>query len=107
MTDVESELALGNRIIDEAAMEAGRDPRDIRRIFDYHGSFGPARRGFLQGPPKQWVEDLLPLVREHGVSTFILVGDNRQMIEVWGHEVAPALREAVARERQGAYVLRS
>ena len=76
MTAVAWELALGNRIIDEAATEAGRYPRDIRRIFDCHGSFGQARQGFLQGPPTQWVEELLPLVIELGVSTFILVGDD-------------------------------
>jgi alkanesulfonate monooxygenase SsuD/methylene tetrahydromethanopterin reductase-like flavin-dependent oxidoreductase (luciferase family) len=80
MTDVEEKLALDNRIIDEAATEAGRDPRDVRRIFDYHGSFGHARRGFLQDPPAQWVEMLLPLVIEHGVSTFILVEDDPRAI---------------------------
>lgn len=102
MTDVEGELALGNRIIDEAATEAGRDPRDVTRIFDYHGSFGQARRGFLQDPPEQWVEVLLPLVIEHGVSTFILVGDDPRAIQRFGGEVTPALRKAVARERQAA-----
>ena len=66
MTDVEGNLALGNRIIDEAATEAGRDPSGVRRIFDYHGSYSHARRGFLQDPPAQWVEMLLPLVIEHG-----------------------------------------
>jgi alkanesulfonate monooxygenase SsuD/methylene tetrahydromethanopterin reductase-like flavin-dependent oxidoreductase (luciferase family) len=35
LTDVAGELAHGNRIIDEAATEAGRDPRDIRRLFDF------------------------------------------------------------------------
>jgi hypothetical protein len=102
MTDVEGELALGNRIIDEASTEAGRDPRDVRRIFDYHGSFGQARRGFLQDPPAQWVEVLLPLVNEHGVSTFILAGDDPCAIQQFGGEVTPALRKAVARERQSA-----
>jgi hypothetical protein len=102
MTAVEGELALGNRIIDEAATEAGRDPRYVRHIFDYHGSFGQARRGFLQDPPAQWVEVLLPLVIEHGVSTFILVGDDTRAIQRFGGEVAPAIREAVARERQAA-----
>jgi Luciferase-like monooxygenase len=66
MTDVGGKLALGNRIIDEAATEAGRDPRDVRRIFDHHGSFGQARCGFLQDPPAQWVEMLLLSVIEHG-----------------------------------------
>ena len=102
MSDVERELALGNQIIDEAAAKAGRDPRQVRRIFDYHGKFGTARHGFLQGPPRQWVEELLPLVINHGVSTFILVGDDPRAIEVFGGEVAPALRESVAHERQTA-----
>src|SRR6266516_6137142 len=48
MTYVEGELAAGNRIIDEAATVAGRDPRQGRRIFDFTGAFGPASRGYLQ-----------------------------------------------------------
>jgi hypothetical protein len=66
---------------DEAATEARRYPRDIRRIFDYHSRFSQARRGFLQGPPTQWVEELLPLVIELVASTFILVGDDPRAIQ--------------------------
>ena len=99
MNDVEGELEEGNRIIDEATMEARRDPRQVRRLFDYAGTFRPSRRGFLQSPPRQWVEELLPLAIEHGVSVFILVGNDPRTIERWGGEVTPALREAVARER--------
>jgi len=51
MTDVEGELAAGNRIIDEAATVAGRDPRQVRRIFDFTGAFSPASRGYLQERP--------------------------------------------------------
>jgi energy-converting hydrogenase A subunit M len=102
MTDVVGKLALGNRIIDEAATEAGRDPRDVRRIFDCHGSVGQARRGFLQDLPAQRVEMLLQLVIEHGVRTFILAGDDPRAIQRFGGEVTPALCEAVARERQAA-----
>jgi hypothetical protein len=87
MTDVEGELALGNRIIDEAATEAGDDLRDVRHIFDYHGSVGQARRGFLQDPPTQWVEMLLPLMIEHGVRTFILVGDDPRANQRFDGEV--------------------
>ena len=99
MTDVPGELADGNRAIDEAAAGAGRDPRQIRRLFDFSGTFGPAGRGFTSGPPQQWVQQLLPLAIEHGVSVFILVGEDPRAIGQWGAEVAPALREAVARER--------
>jgi alkanesulfonate monooxygenase SsuD/methylene tetrahydromethanopterin reductase-like flavin-dependent oxidoreductase (luciferase family) len=99
LTDVPGELARGNRVIDEAAAKAGRDPRQIRRIFDFAGTFSTADRGFAYGSPRQWAEQLLPLAIEHGVSVFILPGDDPDAIERFGHEVAPALREAVASER--------
>jgi alkanesulfonate monooxygenase SsuD/methylene tetrahydromethanopterin reductase-like flavin-dependent oxidoreductase (luciferase family)/FAD/FMN-containing dehydrogenase len=98
----DGDLARGNRIIDGAAEAAGRDPREIRRLLNISGAFTTANRGFLQGPPAQWVEELLPLALEHGVGTFIVMADDPRTIELWGGEVAPALREAVARERQAA-----
>ena len=99
MTDVPRELSDGNRAIDEAAVAAGRDPRQVRRLFDFSGTFGPAGHGFTTGPPQQWVQQLLPLAMEHGVSVFILVGEDPGAIGRCGREVAPAVREAVARER--------
>jgi hypothetical protein len=93
------DLDRGNRIIDDAASAAGRDPRQIRRLLNVSGAFATANRGFLEGPPQQWVDELLPLVLEQGISTFILAGDDPRSIQVWGRDVAPALREAVARER--------
>ncbi len=105
MTDVPGELAHGNRLIDEAAAETGRDPREIRRLFDFAGTFGPAAHGFVRGAPEQWAGQLLPLVIEHGVSVFILVGEDPRAIELWGGEVAPALREAVMRERAGSGIV--
>jgi FAD/FMN-containing dehydrogenase len=53
-------------------------------------------------PDKATVGDLLPLALRDGVSTFILASDDPRAIQAWGEEVAPALREAVARERQAA-----
>jgi hypothetical protein len=38
-------------------------------------------------------------VLEHGFSTLIAAGDDAGTVERFGQEVAPALREAVARER--------
>ena len=101
LTDVAGELARGNRVIDEAAGEAGRDPRQIRRLFDFAGTFTTANRGFPHGSPRQWAEQLLPLVIDYGMSVFILTGDDPNAIERFGAEVTPALREAVARERGG------
>jgi alkanesulfonate monooxygenase SsuD/methylene tetrahydromethanopterin reductase-like flavin-dependent oxidoreductase (luciferase family) len=83
------DLERGNAIIDEAAAAAGRDPREIRRL--------------LNIPPEAaGVDDLLPFVLRDGVSAFILASDDPRAIQAWGEEVAPALREAVARERKAA-----
>lgn len=97
-----ADLPDSNRIIDDAAEAAGRHPRQIRRLFNINGAFAPMNRGFLQGPPEQWIEQLLPLALENGVATFILGTDDPRSIDIFGQEVAPALREAVDRERAAA-----
>ncbi|HLU72182.1 MAG TPA: LLM class flavin-dependent oxidoreductase [Nonomuraea sp.] len=81
------DITAGNKIIDEAAAGAGRDPREIRRLLNITADFAES------------VERLLPLAVEDGVSTFILAGDDPAAIERFAREVAPALREAVAAER--------
>jgi len=88
------DLASGNAIIDAAATEAGRDPREVRRLLNV---FADASRS-----SPQWVERLLPLVLENGVGTLILGSDDPHELQRFAEEVAPALREAVARERAGA-----
>jgi alkanesulfonate monooxygenase SsuD/methylene tetrahydromethanopterin reductase-like flavin-dependent oxidoreductase (luciferase family) len=98
----DGDLARGNRAIDEAAAESGRDPREIRRLLNIQGAFGTSNAGFLQGPPEQWVEELLPFVLEDGISTFFVAADDPRTIEIWGGEVAPALRERVGAERAAA-----
>ncbi|PXY36408.1 LLM class flavin-dependent oxidoreductase [Prauserella flavalba] len=90
------QLAQGNRRIDEAAVAAGRDPREIRRLLNVSGDF-------LGGPGEKWVEELLPLVVDDGVGTFILMTDDAETLERFAGEVAPALREAVERELPGAF----
>jgi alkanesulfonate monooxygenase SsuD/methylene tetrahydromethanopterin reductase-like flavin-dependent oxidoreductase (luciferase family) len=96
------QLGPANRTIDEAASAAGRDPREVRRLLNIRGDFTATRGAFLEGPPDQWVQDLLGLVLEHGFSTFIIAADDPRTIQLFGEEVAPALREAVARERRAA-----
>ena len=96
------DLRKGNSAIDDAAVEAGRSPREIRRLLNITGQFSAASTGFLVGPSAQWVEELLPLVLEEGVGTLILIGDDPRAAQEFAENVAPALREAVARERQTA-----
>ncbi|MDV3220978.1 LLM class flavin-dependent oxidoreductase [Intrasporangium sp.] len=94
------DLSATGRAVDEAAIKAGRDPREIRRIANVSGSFDARRRGFLQGPATQWVEQLLPVVLDDGVGTVVLASDGPAAIETFAGEVVPALREAVAAERE-------
>ncbi|MFF2495658.1 LLM class flavin-dependent oxidoreductase [Agromyces sp. NPDC058064] len=93
------DLARGNTTIDDAATAAGRDPREIRRMLNIGGRFSAGGRGgMLDGPAEQWVEQLLPYVVDEGIGTFILASDDPGTIRHFADEVAPGLREAVARE---------
>jgi alkanesulfonate monooxygenase SsuD/methylene tetrahydromethanopterin reductase-like flavin-dependent oxidoreductase (luciferase family)/FAD/FMN-containing dehydrogenase len=94
--------AAGNAVIDQAALGAGRDPREIRRLTNISGQFSRTNGGFLVGPSEQWVDELLPYALDDGVSAFILAGDDPAAMQRFAEEVAPALREAVRRERASA-----
>jgi alkanesulfonate monooxygenase SsuD/methylene tetrahydromethanopterin reductase-like flavin-dependent oxidoreductase (luciferase family) len=91
-------LREGNAIIDESATRYGRDPREIRRLFNIQGAFGTSS-DFLQGPAEQWVAQLLPFALEGGITTFILASDDPVTLQTFAAEVAPALREHIAAER--------
>ena len=95
----DGDLRRGNAIIDETASSVGRDPAEIRRLLNLGGAVLPTSQGFLQGPVEQWVDELSALALEDGIGTFILASDDPQLIQVFGQEVAPAVRARVASER--------
>ena len=95
----DGDLQRGNAIIDETAGSVGRDPAEIRRLLNLGGAVLPTSQGFLQGPVEQWVDELSALALEDGIGTFILASDDPQLIQVFGQEVAPAVRARVASER--------
>jgi alkanesulfonate monooxygenase SsuD/methylene tetrahydromethanopterin reductase-like flavin-dependent oxidoreductase (luciferase family) len=97
-------LADAQARIDDAAAAAGRDPAAIRRLYNLSGRIGPGGGGFLDGPPGQWVEQLLPLVVETGMDTFVLGPSESpaSQLQLFAAEVAPALRDAVAAHRRPA-----
>lgn len=93
-------LAAANRLIDTAAEEAGRSPRDVRRVYDIDGESTESGSGFLQGPPAVWAEQLAELAIEHGMSVFLLYRvQSADVIRRFAAEVVPAVRELVAAER--------
>jgi alkanesulfonate monooxygenase SsuD/methylene tetrahydromethanopterin reductase-like flavin-dependent oxidoreductase (luciferase family) len=83
------DLAAGNRAIDEAAAEAGRDPSEIRRLLNVPGALA------------QSVEELVRFAIEDGIGTFILVTDDANAVQMWASDVVPAVRAQVAAARSG------
>jgi alkanesulfonate monooxygenase SsuD/methylene tetrahydromethanopterin reductase-like flavin-dependent oxidoreductase (luciferase family) len=74
-----SDLAEGNKRIDEAATAAGRDPKSIRRILN--AGFQPA-------------DALVALTLDYGMDTF-LISEDPDGMRRFAREVAPRVREQV------------
>jgi alkanesulfonate monooxygenase SsuD/methylene tetrahydromethanopterin reductase-like flavin-dependent oxidoreductase (luciferase family) len=89
------ELPARVRLIEEAAERAGRDPGAIRKVANVNGRIadGPVR-GWLDGPPEHWVQELGALASDHGFDGFVLwaEGDMVEQIGRLAAEVAPVLR---------------
>ena len=88
--------------INDAALAAGRRPQDIRRIYNIMGMItdGPVQ-GLLTGPVDYWVDELARLAVEVGMDTFIYwpADDRMRQIEFFAAEVAPAVKDQVAKAR--------
>ncbi|MFW6600211.1 LLM class flavin-dependent oxidoreductase [Propionibacteriaceae bacterium Y2011] len=84
-----------NALIDQGAVKAGRQPDEIRRLYNIHGRFGRGS-GLLEGSPADWAEQLATLADEHRITGFILATDDADAIRTFAEEVAPAVRELVA-----------
>ncbi|MBX6371495.1 MAG: LLM class flavin-dependent oxidoreductase [Acidothermus sp.] len=93
------ELPAMNDAIDRAARRAGRDPAAIRRLFNISGEFETHPQGFLRGPAEMWVSQLARLALDHGISGFILAGDDEAALRRFASEVVPGVREVVAQAR--------
>ncbi len=79
------DFAAGNATIDGAATDAGRDPREIRRLVNIGPDVG--------------VEELFDLAVEQGVGTVILASDDPVVLQRFAEETIPDLRERVFTER--------
>ena len=89
--------------IDAAARSAGRDPADVRRIYNVVGSIGAGRGGpGLTGDVETWVETLTEWSVDLGFDTFIFWPRTAPLsqLEVFAGEVVPAVRQRVS-ERRG------
>ncbi|MEU4190862.1 LLM class flavin-dependent oxidoreductase [Kribbella sp. NPDC026611] len=99
----------GRRIIDAAALEAGRKPSDIATVYNFPGAITrtDVRRTrdednrWLGGSPAQWIEELTDAVLNHqaaGFTLFPLGGEDPYETQVarWAQEIVPAVRSAVS-----------
>jgi alkanesulfonate monooxygenase SsuD/methylene tetrahydromethanopterin reductase-like flavin-dependent oxidoreductase (luciferase family) len=107
-----STVAEGRPIIDEAAEASGRNPTDIGNVYLVAGNITrndvPASETVNEegrwsgGGVKQWVDELTFATLERGAAAFVYVippGDSVSdaTLKLWAQEVAPAVREAVAK----------
>jgi alkanesulfonate monooxygenase SsuD/methylene tetrahydromethanopterin reductase-like flavin-dependent oxidoreductase (luciferase family) len=93
--------------IDAAAVEAGRDPAEIIDVYNFGGRITAepisATRDedgrWVGGSVRQWVDELVPAVVDHGARGFIFRsadGDRAKAVARWAREIVPAVREAIA-----------
>ncbi|MGC4192075.1 MAG: LLM class flavin-dependent oxidoreductase [Thermomicrobiales bacterium] len=95
-----ADLEAMNTRIDAAAVAAGRQPGDIRRMLNLNGQFAQAHTGYLQGPPEGWAEDLAETALTYGISDFILAADDPALVELFATAIVPTTRELVAAARR-------
>ncbi|MGI5287779.1 LLM class flavin-dependent oxidoreductase [Nonomuraea polychroma] len=82
-----AQLPVRQKTIDEAAIRAGRDPQEIRRL-----AVIP-----VSGPP--CADELALLATEHGISTFLMAGAGRDDLRRFAEQIVPAVKAAVAADR--------
>jgi len=89
--------------VDAGAAEAGRDPAEIRRVYNLIGEIAEqgSEDGFA-GPVGFWIETLTSFVLELGFDTLIFWprGDAARQLALFTEEVAPAVRAEVERARR-------
>jgi hypothetical protein len=92
---------------DQAAADAGRDPRDIATIYNLPGVITSRplaatrdRDGrWIGGSAEQWVEELTGAVVAYQAAGFVhFAADDQQQAALgpWALEIVPAVREAIS-----------
>ncbi|MER7180303.1 LLM class flavin-dependent oxidoreductase [Streptomyces hyaluromycini] len=85
--------------LDAGAQEAGRDPAALRKIYNLNGLISPVESAEpFQGNVRQWVDQLVSLVREYEMNGFVYWpdADHLRQLTVFALEVVPGVRAALA-----------
>lgn len=92
--DILARLSELNDRVDAGATAAGRDPTEVRRVYNVNGIITDGTsEGFLRGPADQWGDQLAGLVAEHRADTLIFWGDGPDQLRRFAEEVVPATRD--------------
>jgi alkanesulfonate monooxygenase SsuD/methylene tetrahydromethanopterin reductase-like flavin-dependent oxidoreductase (luciferase family) len=87
------------KLIDDAAERTGREPAEIRRVYNVGGRITGGERGEdeLEGPPQHWAERLAAWHADPGFDTFVFWPREEipEQVELFAAEVVPAVRDAV------------
>jgi alkanesulfonate monooxygenase SsuD/methylene tetrahydromethanopterin reductase-like flavin-dependent oxidoreductase (luciferase family) len=102
-------VAESRPLVDEAAASVGRNPADIATIYQVTGRITPNPLPktrdddgrWVGGSVAQWVEELTFAALEREAAALIyLVAPGQTIsdttVNLWAHEIAPAVREAIA-----------
>lgn len=89
--------------IDNAALEANRDPATIQRLYNVMGEINnsPSKEPF-KGSKQQWIDELTDLVLDKGMDTFIIALPDppEEKIRQFMGEIAPVVKDNVAKSRE-------
>jgi alkanesulfonate monooxygenase SsuD/methylene tetrahydromethanopterin reductase-like flavin-dependent oxidoreductase (luciferase family) len=99
------QLGDSSKVIDEAARAAGREPAEIRRIYNIGGLITDVARGegVIVGSVQQWIDTLVAWATDPGIDTFVFwpTADELAQVERFATEVVPAVRQALETDRKG------
>lgn len=96
-------IANMSRQLDDAAVDAGRDPGSIRRILNVNGVIAESgSHGTFQGPVSQWVDELTDLAITYRFDTFIFWAEGEDQLPKFAEEVIPAVRAQIAAENRSS-----
>jgi alkanesulfonate monooxygenase SsuD/methylene tetrahydromethanopterin reductase-like flavin-dependent oxidoreductase (luciferase family) len=84
-------LTAAGKLIDQAAVLAGRDPRAIRRMLNVDLTEGRT--------PEDLADELAALALDAGISVFFLVSDDPDVMRTFATRTAPAVRKLVSARR--------
>jgi alkanesulfonate monooxygenase SsuD/methylene tetrahydromethanopterin reductase-like flavin-dependent oxidoreductase (luciferase family) len=93
-----NEVPQSHAIIDAAASAAGRNPSEVRRLYNVVGSIGPRSGGQgLNGPVGLWIERLTEWATDLGLDTFVFWPEEatEQQVRQFAEEVVPGVLEEV------------